>query len=127
MPEDTRTSAAPVITATRRNLCCRVMTLPLLRRLLRRALLRARACRGLARLGLSRAGGRRASRFLCRRRTLAGDTLRQFLSARLAVPLFERFVRNLAFDQQLRKLAPLRLALERHLVGTPRSVFGCGA
>jgi hypothetical protein len=33
--------------------------------------------------------------------------------ARLAIPLFESLVRDLAFDEQLRELATLRLTLER--------------
>lgn len=35
-------------------------------------------------------------------------------AARLAVPLLEGLIRDLPFDQELRKLAPLRLALEWH-------------
>jgi hypothetical protein len=46
---------------------------------------------------------------------LGADSFRQFLLAGLAVPLLERLVRDLAFDQQLRKLSPLRLTLEWHL------------
>jgi hypothetical protein len=38
----------------------------------------------------------------------------QTFGARLAIPLFEGFVRDLAFDEQLRELATLRLTLERH-------------
>src|SRR5690349_17419012 len=44
----------------------------------------------------------------------SADTLGQTFSARLAIPLFESLVRELAFDEQLRKLATLRLTLERH-------------
>jgi hypothetical protein len=38
----------------------------------------------------------------------------QLLATRFAVPLLERFVRDLAFNEQLRELAPLGLAFERH-------------
>jgi hypothetical protein len=42
--------------------------------------------------------------------------LRQPLRPRLAVPLLERLVRNLAFDEELRELPTLRLTLERHFI-----------
>ena len=38
----------------------------------------------------------------------------------LAIPFFERLGRDLPFDQQLRELPPLRLALERHGALLPR-------
>src|SRR5688572_18073119 len=126
MPEDTRTSAAPVIIATRRNLCGRLITLPLLRRRFRRRLLLRRlpGRRPLARRRFLRGALRRA----CRRGSgaLALHALRQLRSARLAVPLFEGLVGNLPVDQQLRKLAPLRLALERHasLLSVPNICHG---
>src|SRR5687767_8831600 len=44
----------------------------------------------------------------------AVHALGQFLAAGLAIPLFIGLRRDLAFDQQLGELAPLRLALEWH-------------
>jgi hypothetical protein len=51
---------------------------------------------------------------LLSRSSLARDPFREFLAAGLAIPFLERFVRDLSLDEQLRELAPLRLALERH-------------
>jgi hypothetical protein len=42
------------------------------------------------------------------------QTLRQDLAASGAIPLLVLLVGDLAFDEELRELAPLRLALERH-------------
>src|SRR4051812_47034411 len=49
-----------------------------------------------------------------RRGALAGRMLRQLLAAGFAVPFFERLRRDLALDEELRELAPLRLTLEWH-------------
>jgi hypothetical protein len=38
----------------------------------------------------------------------------QTFSSCLAIPFFKRLIRDLAFDEQLRELATLRLTLERH-------------
>jgi hypothetical protein len=38
----------------------------------------------------------------------------QLLAACVTVPFLKRFVRNLSFNEKLRELAALRLALERH-------------
>jgi hypothetical protein len=40
--------------------------------------------------------------------------IRKFLAAGFAVPFLERLGRYLSLDEQLRKLAPLCLTLERH-------------
>ena len=40
--------------------------------------------------------------------------IRQLSAAGLTIPFLERLRRDLPFDQQLRELTPLRLALERH-------------
>src|SRR6185436_4313829 len=42
------------------------------------------------------------------------DPFGELPAASLAVPLLEGLVRDLALDEQLSELAPLRLALERH-------------
>ena len=56
----------------------------------------------------------RARDALLRPDVLEADSLGELLLAGLAIPLLERLVRNLAFDQQLSELSPLRLALEWH-------------
>jgi hypothetical protein len=40
--------------------------------------------------------------------------IRELLAAGFAVPFLERLRRDFSLDEQLRELAPLRLALERH-------------
>jgi hypothetical protein len=49
---------------------------------------------------------------LCR--ALVRDVVRQLLASRFAIPLLIRLRRDFSFDEKLRELAPLRLALERH-------------
>ena len=44
---------------------------------------------------------------------LVGHSLRQLLAAGFAVPFLERLVGDLALDEELSELAPLRLTLER--------------
>ena len=73
------------------------------------------ASRSLIEKGLSRSRSLRrrppAGGLLCGFQFLA-DALRQTLRSRLAIPLFERLVRDLALDEQLREFATLRLTLE---------------
>ena len=47
---------------------------------------------------------------------LRRDAFRELLAAGLAIPLLVGLRRDLSLDQKLRELAPLRRALERHLV-----------
>src|SRR6266550_7238324 len=47
-------------------------------------------------------------------RAFSGDPLRQLLRSGFAVPFLEGLRRDLALDQELRELASLCLALERH-------------
>jgi hypothetical protein len=49
-----------------------------------------------------------------RSRAFRSSPLRQPPTPRLAIPFLERLGRDLPLDQELRELAPLRLALERH-------------
>jgi hypothetical protein len=44
----------------------------------------------------------------------AGDPLGQPFAASFPIPFLEGLAGNLALDEELRELSPLRLALERH-------------
>jgi hypothetical protein len=46
---------------------------------------------------------------------LACGPFRKLLASRFTIPFLERLVRDFSFNEKLRELAPLRLALERHL------------
>jgi hypothetical protein len=48
---------------------------------------------------------------------------RQPLASGLAIPFFERLVGNPAFDEKLRELPALRLALEWHGASRPGQIF----
>src|SRR5688572_6771422 len=66
------------------------------------------------RIGCSPATTIRQLPLACGLLGLRRHALRQHFPAGLAVPLLVGLVRDLPFDQQLRELPPLRLALERH-------------